>query len=508
MSLVWELIEGRAREDPGGEYVVFPERGHRWTYAELDRNTALAALGLIDLGVRPGDQVVIWGRNSLGWVACFLAVLRAGGVPVPLNVHYGDHELAEILGLLEPRLVLASPGTRPLGVSCPLLDLEGDLAELMRRGQRLAEAELRRRQELQGPEQLAAMIFTSGTTGLPKGALIAQGPTLRNLHLVGSRMRFGRGDRLCTSLPLFYAFGCLAALLLPLVRGGTLVYLENFAPGRFLEALEAERCTALYAVPTMLVELLDRPDLDRFDLHRLRTGMVAGAPCPPEVFEAAMHRLHLPELCGAYGLTESGPGVSMTCAQDPLPKRLHTVGRPLEGVSLRIVDPRGGRELPPGEVGEVLVGSDMLMRGYYRRPEETARALRDGWLRTGDLGAVDAEGYLRLTGRCKEMIVRGGQKVYPGEVERALAEHPAVQAAQVVGVPSRLWGEDVVAFVRLRNGMSVTPGELRAFCRGRIARYKVPRHFFFVEDFPRTASGKVQKFRLQEMAARRLGRAG
>jgi fatty-acyl-CoA synthase len=344
------------------------------------------------------------------------------------------------------------------------------------------------------------MQYTSGTTGFPKGVMLSSRNIVNNGYWLGEGLGFTPEDRLCLCVPLFHCFGCVIGVLGAYSHGACLCPVEWFDPGRVLETVERERCTALYGVPTMFLAELDHPDFERFDLTTLRTGIMAGALCPEPLMRRVIERMHLPEMTIAYGLTETSPGLTQTPRDANLIERTQTVGRILPEVDLRVVDPATGRDMGPGEHGELWAHGYMVMKGYYNMPDQTAAAITpDGWLRSGDQASIDAEGNVRITGRIKDLIIRGGENVAPKEVEDVLRQHPAVLDVSVYGIASEFFGEEVAAAVRVQPGGSIDALQAMEFCQQRLARFKVPRHVRFVEAFPMTASGKIQKFRLREM---------
>jgi fatty-acyl-CoA synthase len=348
--------------------------------------------------------------------------------------------------------------------------------------------------------------FTSGTTGLPKGATLTHHGILNNAFFIGEQLRLSEQDRLCIPVPLYHCFGMVMGNLACLTHGATMVYPgEAFEPLAVLETVEAERCTTLYGVPTMFIAELEHPEFKRFDLSSLRTGIMAGSPCPVEVMKRVMREMHMPEVTIAYGMTETSPVSFQTAPEDPLEKRVGSVGRVLPHIEAKIVDAEG-RILPRGEAGEFCARGYSVMRGYWEDADKTREAIDEaGWMHSGDLATMDAEGYVNIVGRLKDMVIRGGENVYPREIEEFLYRHPAIEEVQVIGVPDAKYGEELCAWIKLREGMSLSEEEVRAFCRGQIAHYKIPRYVRFVGDFPMTVTGKVQKFAMREQMKAELG---
>ena len=350
------------------------------------------------------------------------------------------------------------------------------------------------------------MQYTSGTTGFPKGVMLTHRNILNNGFYIGERQKLGPDDRVCLPVPLFHCFGFVLGVLAILTHGSTAVMVESFDPVIVLAAIQKERATALYGVPTMFIAELAHPMFDLFDLTSLRTGIMAGSPCPVETMRQVIDKMHASEMTICYGLTEASPVFTQTTTDDTLERKCETVGRKHDEVEVRVVDPETGEDCPANVPGELLCRGYNIMKGYYNMPEATANAIdADGWLHSGDIGTVDEDGYYRITGRIKDMIIRGGENIYPREIEEFLYTMPGVEDAQVVGVPDAKYGEVVGAFIRLKAGAEMTEGDVQEFCRARMARYKAPKYVFFVDEYPMTASGKIQKYKLREMAAEKLG---
>jgi fatty-acyl-CoA synthase len=349
------------------------------------------------------------------------------------------------------------------------------------------------------------MQYTSGTTGFPKGVMLTHHNIINNGFNIGECMKFTEKDRLCIPVPFFHCFGCVLAVLACVTHGSTMVPVETFDPLKVLQTIEAEKCTAVHGVPTMFIAELEHPEFKKFDLSTLRTGIMAGSPCPIEVMKRVIRDMHASEITIAYGQTESSPVITQTRTDDPIELRVATVGRALPDVEVKIVDIETGASLPPGKQGELCTRGYLVMKGYYKMPEETARAIdTDNWLHTGDLAIMDENGYCKITGRIKQMIIRGGENIYPREIEEFLYTHPKISDVQVYGVPDKKYGEQVMAAVILKQGMEMSEDEVRDFCKDRIANYKIPKYVKFVDGYPMTASGKIQKFKLREMAIKEL----
>ncbi len=537
---IGDLFDRVARGAGDREAFVFPDRGVRLRYREALERTNQLAKGLMGLGIDQGDHVAVWATNWPEWVLLQLATAKIGAVLVTVNPAYRASELAYVLEQSDATTLFLIDGFRGavypdvLAECCPEirnarpgrlasrrfpllkrvalfdgLESPGMLtwSDVLAAGAGITDHLLRRRQESVAPEDPVNIQYTSGTTGFPKGAELTHVNLVTNAYYAGECIRFSRNDRLCVPVPFYHCFGCVLGTLMVIGRGGTMVVpADTFDPGKTLAAIAAERCTALYGVPTMFIAELAHPGFEELDLSSLRTGIMGGAPCPVEVMRQVVQRMHLREMTIAYGQTEASPLITQTRTEDPLELRVSTVGRALPEVQVRILDPSSGAEVPRGKQGELCCRGYLVMRGYYKMPEATAAAIdRDGWLHTGDLATMDDHGYCRITGRIKDMVIRGGENVYPRELEELLYTHPKVRDVQVFGVPDPRLGEEIAAWVRLQEGVTATAEEIRDFCRERVARYKVPRYVRFVDEYPLTVTGKVQKFKMREMMAEELG---
>jgi fatty-acyl-CoA synthase len=535
-----QVLEQTAQRHRPRDALVFPHLHHRRTYAAFQADVRTAARALLALGVQPGDHIGLWATNWPQWVVLQFAAAHVGAVLVNINPAYRAHELAyvlrqadvtvllltdrfktssyfDVLAAVCPELAQCPPGELR-ATACPRLrwvvsiqpaKRAGMLAwdEFVARAATVPEAELERRQAGTNAADVVNIQYTSGTTGFPKGAMLTHRNLLMNAFHVGQRLAFTERDRLCVPVPFYHCFGCVMGTLMCVVYGAALVVpAESFDPTATLQAIHDERCTGLYGVPTMFLAELNHPRLSTLDLGCLRTGIMAGSPCPLEVMRQVVERLGARELTIAYGLTEASPVITQTTTTDSLEHRVSTVGRVLPGLEVRLVGPGSLEPVPAGQPGELLVRGHGVMKGYYNKPDETAAALTpDGWLHTGDLAVQAPDGYYRITGRIKDMIIRGGENIYPREIEEFLYTHPQVAEVQVVGLPDEQYGEEVCAWLRLQPGATLTHDEVKSFCRGHIAHYKVPRYVVFVEEFPMTVTGKVQKFKLREMGIERFG---
>ena len=502
------------------EALVVRHQGVRLTYHELWALTSRCARGLLAHGVQKGDRVGIWAPNRYEWVVLQYAAARVGAILVNVNPAYRTAELEYALRQSGVSLLVLARRFRQtdyvamlaeVRARCPdlreALVLEDDWAALLASGDALDESELALRESMLDVDDAVNIQYTSGTTGAPKGATLSHHNILNNGFLTTEQIRLTEQDRLCAPVPLYHCFGCVAAVLGCSTHGACLVLPgEAFEPEAVLRAVQDERCTALYGVPTMFIMALNHPRFDDFDLSSLRTGIMGGAPCPVEVMQQVQTRMHMAEVTIACGMTETSPVATQTAVDDPLAKRVHTVGRAHPHVEIKIVDPATGQTVPRGQAGEQCTRGYNVMLGYWNNPAATAEAIDAArWMHTGDLASMDDDGYVSIVGRIKDMLIRGGENIYPREIEEFLHTHPAVSDVQVVGVPDTTYGEEVMAWVKLRAGAALSPAELVAFCTGRIARAKIPRYWKFVDEFPMTVTGKIQKFRLREQAIAELG---
>jgi fatty-acyl-CoA synthase len=511
-----------AAAQPGHEALVECETGRRWTYSALVADVDACALGLAALGVERGDRVGIWAPNCAEWVLAQYGTARLGAILVNLNPAYRTHELAYVLKQAGVSVLIAAPSFKTsdyramvaeVRADCPALRevvFIGDDAwsELLASG-RAADAALleRRERELDADDPINIQ-YTSGTTGFPKGATLTHHNLLNNGYFVGEGCSYTAADRVCIPVPFYHCFGMVMGNLACTSHGATMVIpAAGFDPAASLRAVAAERCTSLYGVPTMFIAELALPDLASYDLSSLRTGIMAGSPCPVEVMKRVVSEMGMAEVTICYGMTETSPVSTQTGADDDLDRRTSTVGRVHPHLEVKVVDPATGRVVPRGEPGEFCTRGYSVMRGYWEEPTKTAEAIDEaGWMHTGDLAVMDDEGYLNITGRIKDMVIRGGENVYPREVEEFLYTHPDIEDAQVIGVPDARFGEELMAWVRLRPGAPVlTPEALREFCAGRLAHYKIPRYLKLVDEFPMTVTGKIRKVEMRTRSVEELG---
>jgi fatty-acyl-CoA synthase len=497
---IGENLRRTVERFPDREALVVPHQGYRATYAELWAQVDQAARAFIARGVRTGDRVGIWARNRHEWIVTQFATARIGAILVTINPAYQSGELAYALEKAGVSLLVMAAGFE---AQPGALVLERDWEAFLADGDRISAAQLAEREASLRPDDAINIQFTSGTTGAPKGATLTHRNILNNAYFTGRSLGYTERDRVCVPVPLYHTFGMVIGTLGSLSHGACMVLPgEKFEPAAVLAAVEQERCTSLYGVPTMFIAELAEPDFARYDLSSLRTGAMGGAPCPVEVMNQVRERMHMDEVAIACGMTETSPVSTQTAPDDPLEKRVGTVGRVHPHVEVKIVDPQTGETVPRGTAGEQCTRGYSVMLGYWNDAEATAAAIdADGWMHTGDLAVMDDDGYVSIVGRIKDMIIRGGENVYPREIEEFLHGLPGVADAHVIGVPSERYGEEVMAWVKPHAGATLTGEELGAQCRGRIASYKIPRYWRLVDAFPMTVTGKVQKFRLREMAA-------
>ncbi|MGH6696281.1 AMP-binding protein [Sphingopyxis sp.] len=529
------LFDRTADRHANRDALIVRHQNIRLTWRELKEQVDAVAAGLIERGLKPGDRVGIWAPNCAEWVVVQFATAKAGLILVNINPAYRIAELdyalnkvgctalilapshkssdyVAMLGELAPELSTAIPGMLR-AARLPDLRLVVVLGEQDHVGclpfTTLASEDTRALADIRiDPGMPVNIQFTSGTTGFPKGATLSHRNILNNGALVGAQIGLTAEDRLCIPVPLYHCFGMVMGNLACAVHGATMVYpAEAFDPGAVLEAIEAERCTALYGVPTMFIAALNHPDFGSRDLSSLRTGIMAGSPCPMAVMREVIDRMHMDQVTIAYGMTETSPVSFQSDTDDPLDLRVSTVGRIQPHLEVKLVD-GDGNVVPRGETGELCTRGYSVMLGYWDDAERTAEAIdAEGWMHTGDLATIDEAGYCRIVGRIKDMVIRGGENIYPREIEEYLLTHPDIVDVQGVGVPDEKYGEEICVWVILRPGAALTEEEVRAHCRGRIAHYKIPRYVLFVDDFPITVTGKVQKFAMREQMIKQLSQS-
>ncbi|MER5774329.1 AMP-binding protein [Streptomyces sp. NPDC002039] len=528
-SIEVPLLDDTIRENLDRAVRSFPERdalvdvaaGRRWTYAELAADVDALALGLLDQGIVKGDRVGIWAPNRAEWTLVQYATATIGAVLVTVNPAYRAHELEYVLGQSGIRMLVAAERFKASDYAgmieevrprCPDLEfvvlLDGPRwTSLLERGRQADPAELVRAQAELSADDPVNIQYTSGTTGFPKGATLSHRNILNNGFFVGETCGYTELDRVCIPVPFYHCFGMVMGNLACTSHGAAMIIpAPSFEPGATLAAVEAEACTSLYGVPTMFIAELAHPDFDSHDLSSLRTGIMAGSPCPVEVMKEVIDRMGMTEVSICYGMTETSPVSTQTRVDDSIEHRVSTVGRVGPHLEVKVVDPDSGRTVPRGEQGELCTRGYSVMLGYWAQPERTAEVVDEaGWMHTGDLAVMDDDGYLAITGRIKDMVIRGGENLYPREIEEFLHAHPDILDVQVIGVPDPKYGEELMAWVRMREGAEpLTADAVRAYCDGRLARFKVPRYVHVVEEFPMTVTGKIRKVEMREMAVRLL----
>jgi fatty-acyl-CoA synthase len=504
------------------EALVDVASGRRWSYRQLADEVDTVALGLLALGVERGDRVGIWSPNCPEWFFLQFATARIGAVLVTVNPGYRSHELEFVLKQSGVRTVVALPSFKTSDYAgmlaatapdCPelrdtVLIGEASWERLTAAGRAADRAQLASAEAGLAAEDPINIQYTSGTTGFPKGATLSHRNILNNGYFVGELCEYTEQDRICVPVPFYHCFGMVMGNLASVTHGACVVIpAPAFDPDATLRAVAAERCTSLYGVPTMFIAMLNDPGFAGHELSSLRTGIMAGSPCPTEVMKQVVERMGMRDVSICYGMTETSPVSTQTRTTDSLEQRVSTVGRVGPHLEVKVIDPATGSTLPRGEDGELCTRGYSVMIGYWAQPEQTAEAVDpDGWMHTGDLAAMDADGYLTITGRIKDLVIRGGENVYPREIEEFLYTHPDVLDAQVVGVPDAKYGEELMAWVRLRPGApELTAEAVRAFCLGKLAHYKIPRYVHVVDAFPITVTGKIRKVEMREESARLLG---
>ena len=517
---IFENLRRTAARVKDGEALVSAHQGYRATYRELVQQCEEIARGLMARGVTKGDRVGIWSPNRYEWVIVQYATAAIGAILVNINPAYRTHELEYALNQSSISFLILAAGFRQTDYRAMLAEVKGEcpgLREalvlddgwdaLRRDASKVTAAELHKLEESLQFDDPINIQYTSGTTGFPKGATLTHHNILNNGFFIGETLQYSNKDRVCIPVPFYHCFGMVLGNLACTTHGATMVVpAEAFDPVLTMQTVQHERCTSLYGVPTMFIAELEHSRFHEFDFSSLRTGIMAGSPCPVEVMKKVTTAMHIPEMTICYGMTETSPVSTQSTIDEPLERRVSTVGRVHPHVEIKIVDPVTSAVVPRGAAGELCSRGYIVMRGYWNNDEATRQAIDAArWMHTGDLATMDAEGYVNIVGRIKDMIIRGGENIYPREVEEFLYGHPDVADVQVIGVPSERYGEEVMAWVKLREGASVTGDELAAWCRGKIATYKIPRFWKFVDAFPMTVTGKIQKFKMREVAVEELG---
>ena len=529
-----EMLEKWAYKTPDRDFVVYPDRNLRFTYGDFNKRVDTLAKGFLFIGVKPGDKVGIWAKNVPDWTTIMFATAKIGAVLVTINTSYKLSEIEYLLKNADINTLCLVDGFRDSDYINMIFNLVPELkeqprgelhsekfpelknlvfigqqkhrgmyntTELILLGNHIDDLELESVKENLNCHDVINMQYTSGTTGFPKGVMLSHHNILNNGYAAGECMKFTAEEKLLVCVPLFHCFGCVLAVCAIVSHGATLVFTEDFDAVMVMASVQKEKCTALHGVPTMFISELNHPMFDMFDLSSLRTGIMAGAICPIETMNQVMTKMHMKDVIIVYGLTESSPGMTATRSHNSAEVRATTVGFEFPNVEVKIVNYETGEPCLSGEQGEICCRGYNVMKGYYKNPEATQKAIdKDGWLHSGDLAMKTKNGFYKITGRIKDMIIRGGENIYPREIENYLYRLPQIETVEIAGVPSLKYGEAVGAFIKLKSGQKLTEEEITDFCRGNIAWFKIPKYIFFVNEFPMTTSGKIQKYKLSALA--------
>lgn len=527
------VLDDLSKHNPNGWAVRYTDRNYFRTWKELNDEADLIARGMMSLGVKKGDHVAIWATNTPEWILTLFAAAKIGAVLVTVNTNFKIFELEYLLRQSDTKLLVMIGGFKnndyvaTVNELLPELkttsgEIESEHLPFLKRvvfaGKETPEGMLNfedlkilggdfpveiyeENKKTLNTHDVVNMQYTSGTTGFPKGVMLTHYNILNNGKTIGDGMKFTKNDKLCITVPFFHCFGLVLAMMACITHGTTMVPVERYSPVPVMNAISVEKCTAVHGVPTMFIAMLEHAQFNNFDFSSLRTGIMAGSPCPIEVMKKVIDKMNMREIVIVFGQTEASPGCTMTTTSDSIDKRVNTVGRAFPGVECKIIDPESGEELPINTPGEFCARGYNIMKGYYKMPEATAQAIdKHGWLHTGDLCTVDEDGYYKVVGRIKDMIIRGGENIYPKEIEECLYTCDKVSDVQVIGVPSEAYGEEVMACVILKEGEEMTEEEVKEFVGARMAKHKVPRYVRFVDSFPTNAAGKIQKFKMREEA--------
>lgn len=527
------VLDDLSKNNPNGWAVRYTDRNYFRTWKELNDEADLIARGMMSLGIKKGDHVAIWATNTPEWILTLFAAAKIGAVLVTVNTNFKIFELEYLLRQSDTKLLVMIGGFKnndyvaTVNELLPELkttsgEIESEHLPFLKRvvfaGKETPEGMLNfedlkilggdfpveiyeENKKTLNTHDVVNMQYTSGTTGFPKGVMLTHYNILNNGKTIGDGMKFTKNDKLCITVPFFHCFGLVLAMMACITHGTTMVPVERYSPVPVMNAISVEKCTAVHGVPTMFIAMLEHAQFNNFDFSSLRTGIMAGSPCPIEVMKKVIDKMNMREIVIVFGQTEASPGCTMTTTSDSIDKRVNTVGRAFPGVECKIIDPDTGEELPINTPGEFCARGYNIMKGYYKMPEATAQAVdKDGWLHTGDLCTVDEDGYYKVVGRIKDMIIRGGENIYPKEIEECLYTCDKVSDVQVIGVPSEAYGEEVMACVILKEGEEMTEEEVKEFVGARMAKHKVPRYVRFVDSFPTNAAGKIQKFKMREEA--------
>jgi fatty-acyl-CoA synthase len=536
---IGQMLNRIAATYPKNEAIVSVHQGIRWTYGEFLDQVNNVARGLMALGVEKGNRVGIWAMNYAEWIVVQFATAKIGAIMVNINPAYRTYELEYVLKQAEIQTIIiqgrfktsdyvgmfyeacpeayeSRPG-RLQSDKFPFLKniiFMGDIPyngmyqweDIIKKGHEISPDELKERENSLEFDDPINIQYTSGTTGFPKGVVLSHHGVLNNGYIIGEGMTFSPADRLCIPVPFYHCFGMVLSNLACVTHGSTMVIPSPvFDAEATLKAVQNERCTAVHGVPTMFIAELSHPDFARYSMSTLRTGIMAGSPCPIEVMKEVSKKMNMSEVVIVYGQTETSPGITMTTTKDPVERRVSTVGKVFPHTELKIIDSKTGKTVPRGEIGEICARGYMTMKCYYNNPSATHATLdQNRWNHTGDLGTIDGEGYVKIVGRLKDMVIRGGENIYPREIEEFLHHHPKVADVYVIGVPDIKYGEELMAWVKVVGGQQVTAEEIREFCDGKIAHFKIPRYIRFTDDFPMSVTGKIQKYRMREVSIKEL----
>lgn len=531
---IGDLLDQMAQNYPDHDAILYTDRPFRKTYLQFRDLCNTVAKGFMAMGIKKGDHVAIWATNYPEWILAQFATAKIGAVLVTVNTNYKIFELEYLLRQSDSNTLILIEGFKDcnyvdiVNELCPQLknSVPGELNvptlpflknviyvgdkehpgmfnwnDLYEMASQISDDELRERQSGLDIHDVINMQYTSGTTGFPKGVMLTHYNVVNNGKCIGDCMNFTHEDKLCIPVPFFHCFGCVLGIMACVTHGSTMVPVEHYNPLKVMQAVQDEECTALHGVPTMFIAILEHPEFNKFKFLKLRTGIMAGSPCPVKVMKQVVDLMGAQEITIAYGQTEASPVCTQTKVDDSIDIRVSTVGKALPFIECKVVNPETNEEVPIGVPGEFVARGYNVMKGYYKMPEATAQAIdEDGWLHTGDLAVMDESGYFKITGRIKDMIIRGGENIYPKEIEEFLYTHSFVKDVQVIGVPSKQYGEEIMACIILKEGVVVTEDEIKDFVKSHMARHKTPKYIKFLESFPMTASGKIQKYKLREMA--------
>lgn len=534
---IGDVFDETAAKYPNHDAVIYVNRKIRLTYAGFKKKVDELAKSLISLGIKKGDHIAVWAYNVPEWLFLQFASAKIGAVLVTVNTYYKSHELEYLLKQSDATSLFLVKGFKDVNYIEHLYKILPELKEIepgkiqsdklpflknivyigdetypgmfnfndiLKLSENIPDEKLKQRQQSLDVHDVINMQYTSGTTGFPKGVMLTHYNILNNAYYVGETMGLTEKDRLCIPVPFFHCFGCVLSTLNCVVHGSAMIPIEIFDAEHVLAAVEKEKCTALQGVPTMFIAELRHPNFKNYDVSSLRTGIMAGASCPIEVMVEVMSNMHMDEITIAYGLTEASPVLTQTRRNDPVQKRVETVGKALPEIEVKIIDPETGEDLPPNEPGELVARGYGIMKGYYKMPDKTEEAIENGWLHTKDLAVKDDDGYFSIQGRIDDMIIRGGENVYPREIEEYLYTNEKIHDVAIIGVPSEKYGEEVCAFIKLIDGEKATEEEIKSFCKEGISRFKIPKYIIFTDEFPMTASGKIRKVELRDIAKDKL----